>query len=95
MLNLGPIGYWWAATPRNEWPLDDDATREVLKQWQEPWGDRRTELVLIGQQLDREGLIQALDACLLTEAEMTQGPKKWRYRNDPFANWAQADLAGV
>ena len=38
--------------------------------WQEPWGDRRTELVVIGQDMDHAGMNAALEACVVTEEEM-------------------------
>jgi G3E family GTPase len=38
--------------------------------WQEPWGDRRTELVVIGQDMDHANMIEALEACVLTDQEM-------------------------
>lgn len=90
MMSLSPMGYWWAALPQNEWPLDDEATRRVLAHWQEPaglLGDRRTELVLIGQQLDTEALFARLDACLLTEAELALGPAGWQSLADPLEPW--------
>lgn len=87
MLTLAPLGQWWATQPRWEWPLDDEATLATLKEWQEPWGDRRNELVLIGQNLDAAGLHTRLDACLLTDAEMAQGPDIWLDLPDPFGPW--------
>ncbi|MBF2055544.1 MAG: GTP-binding protein [Candidatus Sericytochromatia bacterium] len=90
MMSLSPMGYWWAALPQHEWPLDDDATCRVLAHWQEPaerLGDRRTELVLIGQNLDTEALFARLDACLLSEAEMALGPAGWQTLEDPLEPW--------
>ena len=40
--------------------------------WQEPWGDRRTELVVIGQDMDHGAMMAALEACVLTDDELTE-----------------------
>ncbi|KAK2042615.1 CobW/HypB/UreG [Colletotrichum somersetense] len=42
------------------------------------WGDRRQELVFIGESLDVKGLEAALDACLLDEAEWARWQKVMR-----------------
>ena len=44
------------------------STAEPL--WQEPWGDRRTELVVIGQDMDHAAMMAALEACIVTDDEM-------------------------
>ncbi|MFM7921067.1 MAG: GTP-binding protein, partial [Planctomycetaceae bacterium] len=55
--------------------------------WQEPWGDRRQELVIIGQYRDQLTLERALRACLLTDAEYAGGPDLWLRMDDPFDDW--------
>ena len=40
---------------------------EVLKNWDERYGDRITELVFIGIDMNRSVIEQSLDDCLLTE----------------------------
>ena len=35
-----------------------------------PWGDRKTELVIIGQDMDHSTMRSALEACVVTEEEM-------------------------
>jgi hypothetical protein len=40
-------------------------------------GDCRQELVFIGDHVDRQATIHALDACLLTDDEIVQGVDAW------------------
>lgn len=40
--------------------------------WEAPWGDRRTELVVIGQRLNHEAMREALEACVMTPDEMQE-----------------------
>lgn len=82
-----PVGYWWAAAPRSRWPDDDDTWRAIMRDWQEPFGDRRQQIVYIGQDLPRAAMSAALDACLLTDEEMARGPEAWRGLPDPFPAW--------
>jgi len=77
-------------------PLPDasevDDPREfaaMQRLWDPAWGDRRQELAIIGIGLD-EGHVRAqLDACLLTDQEMAQGPRAWQKFGDPFPTWAR------
>jgi G3E family GTPase len=86
-----PGGLWWASVPQNEWPDDLEERMEVLKVWQEPWGDRRQELVVIGIDLDKGTICGNLDACLLTDEELAAGPAEWRNYPDPFGDWLDID----
>jgi hypothetical protein len=56
--------------------------------WQEPWGDRRQELVFIGIGLDPAALTERLDAALLDVDKFA--PKSWASLPDPFPSWRQA-----
>ena len=81
-------GLWWAAAPKNQWPDAEAEVRDIMADWRKPWGDRRQELVIIGQSLDRPRLTDLLDACLLTDAEMQLGPTGWLATfKDPFVEW--------
>ena len=59
----------------------------ILDQWDENVGDARQELVLIGIAMDEPALRAKLDACLLDDAEMAQGPVGWARMADPFPSW--------
>jgi G3E family GTPase len=82
-----PAGFWWAATPTEDWPDEEDERHVASADWQEPWGDRRQELVFIGQNVDEAMIRTVLDMCLLNEEEMTTGPETWRTYPDPFGPW--------
>lgn len=85
-----PVGQWWATMPRERWPARSDAQRRAIEAiWQEPYGDRLNEIVFIGQDLDREALTAAWQACHLDAAELAPGPSAWRRLPDPFPLWVR------
>ena len=87
---LHSAGMWAAATPKEEWPEEPEFKASVSEVWEEPYGDRRTELVVIGQALDREEIEAAFEECLLTDEEMEAGPSVWTAWYDPFPAWEEA-----
>ena len=88
------IGHWWAAVPRQNWPVDDDAHAEVMGRWDKIYADRKQELVFIGLDFDEAEMRARLDACLIP-AETAHGfdPHKWRYLRDPFPAWGKQAVA--
>jgi G3E family GTPase len=86
LMNIEPVGRWWAAAPRARWPQELRA--EIEARWQEPWGDRHQEIVFIGDRhLNEAELRQALDACRLNYTETRKGMAFWRELRDPFPGW--------
>lgn len=83
----GGAGAWWASLDDTDWPQDADARAEIEAEMEDPFGDRRQELVLIGRDLDAAALSALLDACLLTDAEVAEGPEAWAAYADPFPAW--------
>jgi G3E family GTPase len=84
MAGFRPSGRWWAGVPRPAWPADREAVARIRRNWAEPFGDRRQELVFIGVEQDRAGITAALDACLLRNpAGLTR--EAIRSLPDPFA----------
>ncbi|MDX2036307.1 MAG: zinc metallochaperone GTPase ZigA [Isosphaeraceae bacterium] len=84
---IEPLGLWFAATPKSEWPDDPDECRTILEDWHDRFGDRRQELVFIGSDLDRDGLRLSLEACLLSDEELAAGETSWPELDDPFEEW--------
>jgi G3E family GTPase len=79
-------GKWWAGVPKWErsfYPAWQDSKDEIMKRWDERFGDRINELVIIGQDLDKALLIQELQSCLCTEEEIKQMEAKKKFE-DPF-----------
>ena len=80
------IGTWWATIPKENWP-DTKSTREYLREhWQEPWGDRRQELVFIGSGIDWPSLNAALDNCLVND-DAVNSIETLPDLPDPFPVW--------
>ena len=72
---------FWKSVPERDWPTDEEYLASIKNLWVEPFGDMRQELVFIGQGLDKEKMIQALDNCLLNEEEVLKGRifgKPWK-----------------
>ena len=88
---LGPAGIWWAAVDKGQWPEDPEERASIKADWQNPWGDRRQELVFIGRDMDRAGIEAGLREALLTDAEVALGMRKWRKLPDPFDAWEMGE----
>jgi len=91
MSSVTPLGGWWASVPRERWPTHPDALKEVGEVWEEPWGDRRQELVFIGAGMDKAALTARLDAALVDAWDFT--PEAWSKLPDPFPQWGQKRVA--
>ncbi|TQS36227.1 hypothetical protein Golomagni_03330 [Golovinomyces magnicellulatus] len=76
-------GFYWLATrpyqigewsqAGDQWPEDPDIVKSIETDFQGLWGDRRQEIVFIGEKINEKAVIETLDECLLTDGEM----KKW------------------
>jgi len=87
--HYGYAGMFWQAEPKHNWPTDEEALASIHKNWVDPFGDMRQELVFIGQGLSQSKMIQALDDCLLSEEELLKGHAFWRTLPDPFPVWEE------
>lgn len=87
-----PIGTWWASVPQERWPDADGLERYMQDNWQEPWGDRRQEIVFIGAGIDWPALKARLDAALMPE-DFTLSSQTLDNLPDPFPVWQRAPAA--
>lgn len=84
LCNFDAAGNWWAAVPKDQWLQDEDTLASIEDSWEEPFGDRRQELVIIGRKMNQDKISKSLDDCLLTDSEMKMGEDEWRQWEDPF-----------
>jgi len=87
LLRIERAGRWWAAVPREQWPDSPELQSYILSEWQQPYGDRRQEIVFIGADMKQDVICEALESSLLTDEEMAAGPERWRRLPDPFPEW--------
>ena len=87
--HYGFAGMFFKAIPKKDWPTEPEILADINNKWVEPFGDMRQELVFIGQSLNQQAMIKALDDCLLPEDAVLKGKDFWRTYNDPFPIWEE------
>lgn len=87
--HYGFAGMFYKAIPKKDWPTDPELLADINSKWVEPFGDMRQELVFIGQSLNKQAMIEALNDCLLPEDAVLKGKDFWRTYNDPFPIWEE------
>lgn len=81
-IELSPVAYWIASLSEKEQSYYFESEPELLQEWDSQYGDRKTELVFIGIDMNQEEILASLDQCLLTEEEIKQD---WTKLVDPFS----------
>ena len=87
--HYGFAGMFYKAIPKKDWPTEPVLLADINSKWVEPFGDMRQELVFIGQSLNKQAMIEALDDCLLPEEAVLKGKDFWKIYNDPFPIWEE------
>lgn len=75
-------GVWWASMPlaeRLQYAAFYENKDHIENDWDTVFGDRKTELVFIGQYLEKESMMKHLNKCLLTDQEI----KLWKQERFP------------
>lgn len=80
-IQFGPAGHWVAALPEADKEEILRNEPDVLEKWDAQWGDRQTELVMIGIEMERESIEDELDQCLLSDEEMLAD---WGHFDNPL-----------
>jgi G3E family GTPase len=63
-VSIRQAGQWFATMPKEELAQMMERDAALRADWDEQYGDRMQKIVFIGQHMDKEAIIQALDACL-------------------------------
>ena len=85
-LTADSAGVWWCSMPmdqRMRYEVFLDNQEEIESHWDKTFGDRKSELVIIGIEMNQEQLRAELDACLCNEEELAQWARKEKFE-DPW-----------
>ena len=78
-LKADSAGVWWSSMPyekRIQYVAFVDNQKHIESNWDKFYGDRKNELVFIGQEMDEELIRKELTDCLSTEKEIVN--KDWK-----------------
>lgn len=84
-LRADSAGVWWSSMPyekRMRYGAFVHNQREIEAGWDATFGDRKTEIVFIGQDMDEAQIRADLDACLITDPELATGKWKAGYEDE-------------
>ena len=85
-LRIDLAGVWWASmnlAEREQYTDYLENKNEIQAQWDNDFGDRKNELVFIGQEMDNQDLKRSLEKCLLTSTEVINYKNNILFKN-PF-----------
>ncbi|MCS4305457.1 GTP-binding protein [Chryseobacterium sp. BIGb0232] len=83
---LEKAGVWWSSMPLNhrvQYTSFIENQAFIESRWDKNWGDRMNELVFIGQDLNKEQILQDLTDCLINDDEKDLFDRKADFE-DPF-----------
>ncbi|QZA88239.1 GTP-binding protein [Salinarchaeum sp. IM2453] len=80
-IRIAPGVQWVASLPLEEQQRVFEKYPELKEEWEEPYGDRHTRLVLIGASIDHDEIRTDLHKCVLDDEEMNSN---WSTLDDPL-----------
>ena len=84
-LRAESAGVWWSSMPyeeRMQYPPFIYNQGEIESDWDETFGDRKNEIVFIGQDMDEALIRRDLEACLSTQKELSIPDWEFGYQDD-------------
>ncbi|WP_414051362.1 GTP-binding protein [Macrococcus animalis] len=88
-MQIQGAGEWIATYSETDIQAEMHEDPTLKARWHNEFGDRQTELVFIGIEMNQDQIIEDLEACLLTDEEMKQD---WSTFNDPLPQFTVADI---
>lgn len=88
-ISLQAAGEWVAAYQEQDRQEILREEPELKEKWDEVYGDRVTELVMIGIEMNQEEVEKSLDTCLLTKEELKQD---WLSFQDPLPQFVFSEV---
>ncbi|MDE9829107.1 GTP-binding protein [Staphylococcus delphini] len=80
-VDIHPVTFWVASMPKAERAAILQERPDVRADWDPEYGDRHTQLVIIGIDLDEAAITAELDECLLNSQEIDAD---WSQLSDPY-----------
>ena len=80
-VNIHPITFWVDAMEEEAKQEIFTSRPEIKADWDPEYGDRETQFVIIGSDLNKEEITKALDQCLLNSEEIDAD---WTKLNEPY-----------
>ena len=83
-LKAHSAGVWWSSMPikkRIQYPMYIENQDIIEERWDKTFGDRKIEIVFIGQNMDKEKIIADLNSCLSTDEELATLEWKFGYED--------------
>ncbi|MCM3104406.1 GTP-binding protein [Staphylococcus warneri] len=79
--SIHPVTYWVASMSRTQQKSILEERPDVAKEWDIEYGDRHTQFVIIGTDIEKEEIVKSLDQCLLDSREIDAD---WSQFSDPY-----------
>ncbi|AGC91546.1 GTP-binding protein [Staphylococcus warneri] len=79
--SIHPVTYWVASMSRTQQESILEERPDVAKEWDIEYGDRHTQFVIIGTDIEKEEIVKSLDQCLLDSREIDAD---WSQFSDPY-----------